>query len=76
MSKDVWAFLIEEVKRRRFDNKHPDIIYYADGEYFNKNFMKYVVNHVWGDSWVQSGYSDLKHLKQFKDFQERGMSDE
>lgn len=62
--------LVEIVKLTRFDNKPSEVIYYANGDYLNKNFMWYVYDG-YKAVWVQSGYKSVDQLKQFKDFQER-----
>jgi len=70
--KDLARLVEASYKRERFEGKPEAVIYYADGRYFNKNFMVYSYDNVWGyHSWIQSGYSDVKQLKQFRDFQER-----
>ena len=66
--------LLDIVKETRFDNKPEEVVYYADGRYFNKNFMVYEYDPYaigYKITWWQSGFRSVAELKYFKDFQER-----
>ena len=65
---------VETVKKKRFDGKPDEVVYYANGEFFDRRFMKYYFDpfamYV-TTLWVQSGYTSVEELKRFSDFQER-----
>lgn len=67
-----FELMIQNCRKRRFDNKPDKVIYYADGKYFDKWFMKYHYDICFGVRYIQSGYNSIEQLKQFKDFQQRG----
>ena len=69
---ELYPIIKEYEEKHRFDNAHPDVKYYADGWFFNKDFFVYQKDPIWGGiSWVQSGYRSVEQLERFDDFQER-----